>query len=501
MRKRYFYLLLLFILIILLPTLLSYILVDKDYHFTGFLVNPIDGHSYLAKMQQGNEGNWLFTSRFSSEPGEGVFLFTYYLFLGHISSVLNVPNILVFHAARIINSIFLFFMLVRLSEKYLEQKWPIWGSLFLVFGSGLGWLGLFFGTVLSDFKIPELYPFYSSSTNPHFPLSTGLMVAIIFILDNKDNKSLLLTILLSGFLLLIQPFCVLIITGLLVVKLVLQWNKGRIRNVTQLFGISFFAVIFGVYTLIITQNNPTIGSWNQQNITPSPPVWDILISLSPIGLFAIAGIVDIIRRKDDKFYPFIYWVVIVLLLAYLPLNLQRRFFIGLYIPVVMLGIKGIQFFLLKFQRKLTKIIPALFFTSIITNIILILMGILSVRLANIQIVMKNGDWEAIQWISKNIPGNRLFLTESGFGLYIPAYTGHRVVYGHPFETANAEKNLYDINQFYNNWNDFLQDRYLQDHGIDYVIVQDDIIPYNQINKTIYDLVYQKESFSIYAVKK
>lgn len=55
-----------------------------DTHvFGGFLLNPIDGNSYLAKMMQGWSGAVTFTLPYTAEPGEGVILFVFYLFLGH----------------------------------------------------------------------------------------------------------------------------------------------------------------------------------------------------------------------------------------------------------------------------------------------------------------------------------------------------------------------------------------------------------------------------------
>ena len=61
------------------------VIAGGDTHvFGGFLLNPLDGNSYLAKMQQGASGSWRFTLPFTPEPGEGAYLFLFYLALGHL---------------------------------------------------------------------------------------------------------------------------------------------------------------------------------------------------------------------------------------------------------------------------------------------------------------------------------------------------------------------------------------------------------------------------------
>jgi signal peptidase I len=69
-------------LLTLIPYVISNSMVDPDSMFSGFLLNPVDGFSYLAKMQQGSSGDWLFHLPYAAEPGEGALLFIYYIHLG-----------------------------------------------------------------------------------------------------------------------------------------------------------------------------------------------------------------------------------------------------------------------------------------------------------------------------------------------------------------------------------------------------------------------------------
>ena len=62
-----------------LPYLLAAGAGGDEYVFGGFLLNPIDGHSYLAKMYQGWMGNWAFTLPYTAQEGDGSLLFIFYI--------------------------------------------------------------------------------------------------------------------------------------------------------------------------------------------------------------------------------------------------------------------------------------------------------------------------------------------------------------------------------------------------------------------------------------
>jgi hypothetical protein len=59
----------------------------------------------------------------------------------------------------------------------------------------------------------------------------------------------------------------------------------------------------------------------------------------------------------------------------------------------------------------------------------------------------------LDWIAANTPQKALILASPEMGLYIPAYTGRRVIYGHPFETVNAEQMYARVIEFFDGSND------------------------------------------------
>src|SRR4030067_1335383 len=91
-----------FFILITLPYLWAEKAAGQDFDFGGMLLNPMDGNSYLAKMYQGWQGNWQFRLPFTADPGEGDYLFLYYLMLGHLARLDGLSLLLTFHLARLV---------------------------------------------------------------------------------------------------------------------------------------------------------------------------------------------------------------------------------------------------------------------------------------------------------------------------------------------------------------------------------------------------------------
>jgi hypothetical protein len=216
MSARSAWLVLLLLALVALPYLYAARAAGPDYVFGGFLLNPIDGNSYLAKMYQGWRGDWTFSLPYTAGPGEGGFVFLYYLFLGHLARLLNLPLIWTFHVARLIGAglmaLALYQFLIRpLGGAAAPDRPSRTGALFALalFGAGLGWLVFPFGSFISDFWVAETYPFLSAYTNPHFPLGLALLLWLLNLaLGDKPSawKLALLALLLA----VVNPFGVVI---------------------------------------------------------------------------------------------------------------------------------------------------------------------------------------------------------------------------------------------------------------------------------------------------
>jgi len=74
-----------------------------------------------------------------------------------------------------------------------------------------------------------------------------------------------------------------------------------------------------------------------------------------------------------------------------------------------------------------------------TNLMVILGGIQAVENKVESIFLTADEFQGLMWIESNTESDSVILASPDMGLFIPAYTGRRVWYGHPFETPHAER--------------------------------------------------------------
>jgi hypothetical protein len=416
------------------------------------LQNPVDGFSYLAKMRQGYEGNWLFTLPYTADPGEGAPINLYYLLLGHAARTLHLPLILVFHLARVLGALLLGLSLFRFYKTNFEEKWQLPWVLSL-FGSGLGWLAISFGYFTSDFWVAEAYPFLAAYTNAHFPIGLAIQVYLLTTLDPKRKlgfRQIALTLIGSGLLSIIFGFGWVIAFAVLTAWLIwLTLQRAKVANELRRW---FFVAVGGApiaaYQFWIIQNHSALSQWNAQNLTPALPVLDLIISFSPAILFAIWGLILAFRSSDQRIRFLAVWLIVGVVAIYLPFNLQRRLISGLFVPVAGLAAFAALTVWPKIKRE-RRILVAIVLSLSVPTILLILAGGVQAAVSQpASVYLHEAELTAFDWLDKNAPANSLVMAAPDSGLLIPAYSDARVIYGHPFETINANENRGLVEDFY-----------------------------------------------------
>ncbi len=482
-------------LILLILTQLPYYLAFRsgppDSVFGGFLINPLDGNSYIAKMYEGYRGDWLFTLPFTAEKGRGTFIFFFYILQGQLARLFHLPLIFVFHFVRAICSITLVFSLSHLISVLFTNQWSYRFALVMAcFGAGMGWLVMPSGYITSDFWVAEAYPFLSSFVNPHFCLSIALMLWITrLFIENQSPKNIwrYLWLLLASFVLgLLAPFALIIVLGVNFILILIYFfqaidEKRKMLEANNHLRLYYLiCVIVGgapilLYEFYIVNIDPILRGWQTQNITPSPPFWDILLSLSPLLLLAIFGIFIVVRQKLHAWYSMVAWLVIGIVFVYLPWSLQRRFLFGLFVPIVLLAALVVQNIKERTVKKgfwLNLFISGLFVFSFTTNLLLEFTTFYGIKTKEPLLFLTQNENQALNWIEGNTSPNSLFIASPQMGLFIPAHTGRRVIYGHPFETIDAENREAQIKTFYSEvGSKDLQPRqseYLLENEVDYI---------------------------------
>lgn len=469
MRNRYRMTSLVILVMIILPYWIAQTAPEPGLIFGGFLLNPLDGNTYLAKMQQGWQGAWAFQLPYSAEPNSGAYLFLFYLFLGHLAHWLSLPTVLVFHAARILSAGLLLAALKSLFTRIFsdQPKVAYWAFLFAALGSGLGWLAALAGGFTSDFWVAEAYPFLSMYSSPHFSL--GLAILLWFLawdrraVRKRDIPVLAIAGLLLG---IILPFGVAV--AILVVLGVSLFDLITTRKLSWIASLTFLLPggLVVLYQFIVIRTDPILAAWDRQNQTPTPVLWDFLVSFSPWLVLAIGGLVQSIRQRNRPLILLSGWLILGLLLIYLPFNLQRRFMLGYMIPVAGLAAFGLAEFRVK--RKNWIGICALGLT-LPTLAIILLGGIRAVKNGEPTLTIRQTEMKAFVYLSQNSQVSDLVLASPETSLFIPAYTGRRVIYGHPFETVNARTMKAAVEAFFQGSLDDQSLRWARAEGVKWIL--------------------------------
>ena len=166
--------------LVVLPYLVAWARTAPDARFVGYLYNPADAGSYLAKMRLGWLGEWHYHLMFTPEAQPGVYLFLFHLGLGHAARLLGLPLPVVYHAARLLGGGVLLATVGWVCRWALpEGRARRWGYVFAVLGGGVGWAFIWLDPLPVDLWVPEGYVFYSILANAHFPWAQVLLLAIL----------------------------------------------------------------------------------------------------------------------------------------------------------------------------------------------------------------------------------------------------------------------------------------------------------------------------------
>lgn len=462
-----------------LPYLVVALTTPPDLRFGGALVNPIDGQSYLAKMRQGYDGAWLFRLPFTANDEADAFLFTFHLALGHLARISSLPLTAVYQAARILGGWMLLLVVYALISRIFDsttERRRAWA--FVALTSGLGWLGI----NATDLTIPESNTFFSILANAHFALAAALMVVVfVSVIDGSWRRAVPAAIGLA----ILQPFAPLAVFSALGAYVLMRWLRpsslnplpeGKTRRAFPLrptlaaavTGLSVMPLL--VYFYAVTQRDPILQGWSAQNLTPSPPPIEYLAGYGLMALLAIPGARAAWQRGRGVDLLLVAWAISSALLLYAPFPLQRRFSLGLHIPIALLGALGLLRVLApRLRERAARWLPGIALALSLPSTLLLLLATSSAALQrppDARLFFSADESAAFDWLRDHAARDSVVLAAPETGLFLPAWADVRVLYGHPFETVDGERMRAMLETFFSSPLD--REAVIRDYGVDFV---------------------------------
>jgi hypothetical protein len=431
-----------------LPYLYGYLAQPHGQVFMGFFYLGDDANTYLAKMRQGWEGAWAWQNRYTTEPSPSAYLFMFWLALGHIAALTNLPLIVVFHLARIAAAMALMCAAWLCLGHFIQDRSARrFAFFFLAFGLGMGYviqaLGqpVIFGhqTDTLDWRMPELTAFYSVLALPHFAWSgvfAALGIALTFMSIQRGDLRLAV---LAGAAWLgqasIHPQMPILMGGATLVALLVRPASRK--------GWAAAALAFAIpapyilYSYLAFVGNPEVQRWTFHSKNSLPPEgFSFLFALAPQLLLAAIGLPGAIRRRSREDVFLVAWLVLLAAILYLPNpagDLRRRFLDALYIPLVILGARGLYEVVLARLRSLRarRLVPFSYVAFAAMGSAFLVLAPLLVATQS-QYVTTQAVYDGLTWLGEQPQGR--VLSMPGIGLYVPAYSPDTVYVGHYDET-------------------------------------------------------------------
>jgi hypothetical protein len=192
-----------------------------------------------------------------------------------------------------------------------------------------------------------------------------------------------------------------------------------------------------LYSYFAFVGNPEVQRWTFHSKNSLPPEgFSFLFAILPQLVLAAIGLPGAIRRRTREDVFLVAWLVLLAAILYLPNpagDLRRRFLDALYIPLVILGARGMYEVIVPRLRsaRARSLLPFSYVTfAAIGSAFLVLAPLLVATQS--EYVMPQPAYDGLTWLGQQ-PAGRV-LSMPGIGLYVPAYSPDTVYVGHYDET-------------------------------------------------------------------
>jgi hypothetical protein len=351
-RKWLFAFTLCVIVLTSLPYAIAWLRQGSEWVFTGFVFGVEDGNSYIAKMLAGAQGDWLFRSAYTAMEQGGALLYLPYLLLGKLlgPSAQHGQLVLLLHLFRVGATAVLCVAAYEFLAYFLaNEKLRRLGLLLCLFGGGLGWLlllagqGNWLGEMPLDFYSPETFGFIALYGLPHLALARAGLLWGLLIYLRQSERVWQVALLWLGL-----ALCHTITAGLGILLIGLHWLLSRLlRSKVQPTFASIAWPMLGAGPVLLVNLLQLLGDeylqiWAGQNTITSPHPAHYLIAYGLLLPFALIGLRSLLQKERFRGGFLLMWLVLLPILLYFPVNLQRRFAEGAWVLLVVLALNAFE---------------------------------------------------------------------------------------------------------------------------------------------------------------
>jgi hypothetical protein len=487
--------------------------------FRGAYFDEMDYAVHISMMQAGRMGSWAYEMRFTSEEHRPAFLRMFYVILGHISKWINLSVETTYHLARWIFGFVALYSIFQLCLKvFQEKKLAQIAFLLCALGGGAGFLQLFFNSELLksispiEFWLIDAYVFFSISIFPSFSFTLALMTtALNLYLDylvTDKWKMIVFICLIAAISQITNPIAFAMVDIAFAGATFFLWWKNRKVKLQQFHAlgvIAFAQTPLLVYNFLILDRDPFWSQFTLQNQTLSPSPVYFIWGFAPFWLLAIYGMILAFREKNTNMTAMSAWTISGFVLAYLPLFIQRRFLLGITIPLGILAIYGANHFIKQISIKIPPILKRerlIYLTYILLSSIsfinLSLGSSLYLQTRPVDNFYPRDLESTLLWLDNNAVPNDFVLGDIKTGQLVAQRTRLKTFVGHPMETLFFDDKITAVEAYYEG---NAPEAWIQKTPIQWVVYgpyEEELAPSFTPNLDLI-LVYQNNTVLVYKV--
>jgi hypothetical protein len=197
-----------------------------------------------------------------------------------------------------------------------------------------------------------------------------------------------------------------------------------------------------LYNSFVFATNDVLREWSAQNQLPSPNPVHYVFGYVVLAVPAAVALRWVWRKgASENGTPYLLlgaWVVMVPVVVYLPINVQRRLAEGVIVPLSILAVAGLRL-MVPHRRQWIRARAVVLLAVLPTAVLLWLGGTFSALKPERPLFHPQVELSAMDTLNKGAPRDSVVLCLKETGNYLPARTDLKAYIGHGPETLNAKE--------------------------------------------------------------
>jgi len=341
------------------PLLIAASIPSTQGQFMGGIHKYADVSTYLSRMVQGANGDWLVHLQHTPDTHRSALINPLYTALGHLSRWTIDSNIVIFHVARLLASLIMYLSIYQLAA-------TIWvrvrsRRIFFILaslGMGMGWLvaTLTGETWSADLRFVQPFPFLGTLVGVHYPLAVALLALLGAIsvhvfrpmnrewptVNNLGVVGLLATLALSF----VYPEALIPLGLAFGATAGIEWLQARRVQQRELAWMSWLfipPVPLAAYYFLTMIRNPVIATWIEQHSLNDVHPLALPFGVSLLVVIGLPSLLRALRRLEadtDRFM--MVWIVAMLAAFYLVSPFRLAFLTALSLPLAYFATRSLE---------------------------------------------------------------------------------------------------------------------------------------------------------------